>query len=277
MRIFLECGERWIELQPGESILGRDTCCPIQIDDESLSRRHLRFRFVPAEGRVNVEDLMSTNGTWLNDMLLCQQRELRDGDVLVAATRAVAVHIVEDDDPRLAEMVAWATGRRRRKKPKHDSPTTSLTTTCPRCQAPLATAAEPCARCEEARVARLDKTPPLDRRREPRIQISLPVRYKSATARFSSCVCDISMGGVFIASRRSEVPVTPCRITIKPRSGPSFTAEGEVCHVVQEDTALGRPPGFGIKFTALEYRGRQWIYNAIRDEMTWFHDTSPGG
>jgi pSer/pThr/pTyr-binding forkhead associated (FHA) protein len=266
MRVFLEYWDKWFELQPGDTVVGRDSCCPIQLEDEAISRRHLRFRLEP--GRVTSEDLMSTNGTRLNDVPLHRQCELRDGDELVLGHGLVVVHILADDDERVPALQERATGGRRKRAERRD-PTTAPLATCPQCHHPLPGLGKPCARCEAT------ERPPRERRREPRIRVSLPVRYKSATAHFSSLVNDISLGGAFIASKLSEPPITSCLITIEPEDGPTFSAEGEVRHVMPVDGSRGRPAGFGIKFKTLEYRGRQWIYNAVQDEMTCFNDTSP--
>src|SRR5262245_171022 len=44
-------------------VVGREPPCDLAIDDASLSRRHARITLV--EGEIIVEDLGSTNGTWL--------------------------------------------------------------------------------------------------------------------------------------------------------------------------------------------------------------------
>lgn len=57
-------GERRIELSPGQSLtIGRDEACDVTLEDEAVSRQHAR---VQATGDlVEVEDLSSSNGTWL--------------------------------------------------------------------------------------------------------------------------------------------------------------------------------------------------------------------
>jgi hypothetical protein len=267
MRVFLEYWNKWFELQPGDTVVGRDSCCPVQLEDEAISRRHVRFR-LERHGRVTVEDLMSTNGTRLNDEPLLRWREAHDGDELLLGHGLVVVHVLEDDDDRVPRLRELAAGSGRKRAGRRD-PTTAPLATCPQCHQPLPGPGEPCVRCEAR------ERPPRERRREPRIRVALPVRYKSATAHFSSLVSDISLGGAFIASKLSEPPITTCLITIQPEDGPVFSAEGEVRHVMPVDTVRGHPAGFGIKFTTLEYRGRQWIYNAVQDEMTCFNDTSP--
>lgn len=57
---------------------GRDPGLPLPLDDEQVSRRHLRL--VPTDGSATVEDLGSTNGTYVNDQPIHGPRELRVGD-----------------------------------------------------------------------------------------------------------------------------------------------------------------------------------------------------
>lgn len=66
-------------VKPGELMIGRSSQAHLQIDHESVSRRHARV--VTAESSVTVSDLGSTNGTYVNDEPV-DTRELRDGDLI---------------------------------------------------------------------------------------------------------------------------------------------------------------------------------------------------
>ena len=61
-------------------VLGRGEGCEIRIDDTSVSRRHARI--VPDADGYLVEDLQSTNGTFVNDRVTDGQHRLHDGDYL---------------------------------------------------------------------------------------------------------------------------------------------------------------------------------------------------
>ncbi len=56
---------------------GRSTKCDIPIDQESVSRKHARIWWTGSGYRV--KDLGSTNGTYVNDLLI-NEHELHDGD-----------------------------------------------------------------------------------------------------------------------------------------------------------------------------------------------------
>jgi len=77
---FLEHWNRRIDLQAGETIIGRDPRCDVHLQDDALSRRHLLF--VVDDAGATVEDLGSTNGTTLNSKRLRGPHPIHDGDVL---------------------------------------------------------------------------------------------------------------------------------------------------------------------------------------------------
>jgi len=66
-------------LKPGEILIGRSSQAAIQIDHESVSRRHARLLL--SESGVQLSDLGSTNGTYVNDEPITE-RTLSNGDLL---------------------------------------------------------------------------------------------------------------------------------------------------------------------------------------------------
>jgi two-component system cell cycle response regulator len=66
----------------GESslIVGRGDDCDLRIQDHSVSRKHARIE--PTDTGVYVADLVSTNGTFINDRLIDGRLVLHDGDYL---------------------------------------------------------------------------------------------------------------------------------------------------------------------------------------------------
>ena len=74
-----QCGQTF-SLDQGSLVLGRDPRSGIVIDHPQISRRHARF-IQRGEGWV-VEDLGSTNGTFLNGAHIVTPQRLTDGDVI---------------------------------------------------------------------------------------------------------------------------------------------------------------------------------------------------
>jgi two-component system cell cycle response regulator len=61
--------------------VGRSSGCEIQLDEESVSRKHASF-LVHLDGRVVARDHGSTNGTYVNDRAIKGDFDLRDGDLV---------------------------------------------------------------------------------------------------------------------------------------------------------------------------------------------------
>ncbi len=80
-------------LTAGEMVVGRSSQAQLQIDHESVSRRHARI--VLTEGSVLVSDLGSTNGTYVNDDPI-QERTLTHGD-LIKVGRTILKYLSTDD------------------------------------------------------------------------------------------------------------------------------------------------------------------------------------
>jgi pSer/pThr/pTyr-binding forkhead associated (FHA) protein len=75
------------------STIGREGC-DITVSDPDASRRHAQVEI--ADDRLSIEDLGSTNGTFVNGERIDQRRRLNDGDeVRIGATR----WIVRAPDP----------------------------------------------------------------------------------------------------------------------------------------------------------------------------------
>jgi len=75
-------------------VIGRSPQCDIQVDQESVSRNHCRIRFT-GDGFL-VQDLGSTNGTYVNDDVVEGEGRLRHGDQLKVG-RTILKFIIGDD------------------------------------------------------------------------------------------------------------------------------------------------------------------------------------
>ena len=61
-------------------LIGRGNECDVRLDAEAVSRRHARIYYTPEGWRV--EDLGSTNGTWVNDFPVQGVAALDDRDLI---------------------------------------------------------------------------------------------------------------------------------------------------------------------------------------------------
>ena len=76
----------------GSTTIGRDQSSGIVIDDSEASRRHASFS-VEDDG-VRVEDLSSTNGTWVAGERIAAPRVVRPGEKIRVGTTVLEVRAV---------------------------------------------------------------------------------------------------------------------------------------------------------------------------------------
>ena len=74
-----------IPLPDGEVTLGREPTCALPVIDPSVSRKHCLLRY--EDGRFQVKDLASRNGTVVNGVTIKEQW-LRHGDGSRSAIRS---------------------------------------------------------------------------------------------------------------------------------------------------------------------------------------------
>lgn len=85
---------RRMKLDAPEVFLGRGRDCHVQLPSDSVSRRHIRL--APASTYVILEDLGSTNGTYLHGKAV-QRALLADGDTVFVGPYACAIRRTEDE------------------------------------------------------------------------------------------------------------------------------------------------------------------------------------
>jgi predicted component of type VI protein secretion system len=77
-------------LQPGQTLtVGRTPPCDVQLDDPSVSRRHCTITLL-ANGRLQVADLESANGTFINERPI-KDATARSGDLIRAGSAILDV------------------------------------------------------------------------------------------------------------------------------------------------------------------------------------------
>lgn len=68
------------DLMPGETVAGRNPDCPIPLDFQGISRRH--FMIEVNDAGATVQDLGSSNGTYVNNEKIQGVRALKRGDMV---------------------------------------------------------------------------------------------------------------------------------------------------------------------------------------------------
>jgi len=84
-------------LEGDQLMIGRDSTNEIVINDAEVSRRHARLTF--QGGKYVLEDLGSTNGTFVNGQRLAGPRVLKAGEVVSFGEQIVLVFEVVSIDP----------------------------------------------------------------------------------------------------------------------------------------------------------------------------------
>jgi hypothetical protein len=91
--------DRSIGLARGENVVGRDAASAVWIDDESVSRRHARITVPADEARsATIEDLNSTNGTYLRGRRVTRPEPLADGDRITIGNVALLLRTSSGGD-----------------------------------------------------------------------------------------------------------------------------------------------------------------------------------
>jgi DNA-binding winged helix-turn-helix (wHTH) protein len=81
-RYWLAWNDRTFALSGGDNLIGRNPECGIWVDAAGVSRRHARLRLDTESGDAAIEDLGSTNGTFVNEARVESPVTLRDGDTV---------------------------------------------------------------------------------------------------------------------------------------------------------------------------------------------------
>ncbi len=73
-------GEKYILNRP-ETIIGRHEDAHIQVEEDNVSRQHAKIKL--HNSKVTIEDLQSTNGTFINTKRLKEEVVLKEGDLIL--------------------------------------------------------------------------------------------------------------------------------------------------------------------------------------------------
>lgn len=81
-RVWLVWKDRTFLLAAGENIIGRDPHCGVWLDASGVSRQHASIRIDAVSRSASLDDLDSTNGTFLKGAAVVAPTQLSDGDVI---------------------------------------------------------------------------------------------------------------------------------------------------------------------------------------------------
>ena len=88
---------RTATLAEGDNVIGRDPRCSVWLDAPGVSRRHATIRVDSASRRVALEDLGSTNGTFLRRSRVRAEVALADGDEIKVGTVVLTIRLWASD------------------------------------------------------------------------------------------------------------------------------------------------------------------------------------
>jgi DNA-binding winged helix-turn-helix (wHTH) protein len=92
-RCWLIRGDRTFGLVDGDNIVGRDPGCSVWLNAASVSRRHARIRVDSGRQRLTLDDLGSSNGTFLGGSRVEHEVELADGAVVKFGSVQTTLHL----------------------------------------------------------------------------------------------------------------------------------------------------------------------------------------
>jgi DNA-binding winged helix-turn-helix (wHTH) protein len=85
--------DRTYQLAEGNNIIGRDPRSDLWLDADGVSRRHAIIRVDSNDRRVTLEDLGSTNGTFVERASIEGEVALSNGDLIQVGTVDLTVHL----------------------------------------------------------------------------------------------------------------------------------------------------------------------------------------
>jgi len=91
--LFLEWNDRPMFLADGDNIIGRGEDCSLVVDAENVSRRHAKI--VVTRGKAAIEDLGSTNGTFVNRERVTASTPIKNGDEVSFGTLAMRFRVID--------------------------------------------------------------------------------------------------------------------------------------------------------------------------------------
>jgi DNA-binding winged helix-turn-helix (wHTH) protein len=103
-RCWLVWNDQTLPLIAGENVVGRDPRCGVWVDASGVSRRHAQIDVTPEQ--VSIEDLASSNGTFVKGRKLTASRVLDDGDEIELGAATLTFRSWSDERAAKTERIA---------------------------------------------------------------------------------------------------------------------------------------------------------------------------
>lgn len=107
-RFWLMWRNRTFLLSSGDNVIGRDPHCSVWLDHAGVSRRHARILIASGSGGAVLDDLESTNGTFVGRQRVQSQTPLDDGDIIRVGSVALTFRAWSDKPSRTKRIRARA-------------------------------------------------------------------------------------------------------------------------------------------------------------------------
>lgn len=91
-QVFVRADGRSTPLADTDIVLGRSPYCTIQLDHRSVSRVHATVRL--RDGQIEIEDMGSANGTFVNGDRIAAPRIVRSEDTILVGAVPVTLVVV---------------------------------------------------------------------------------------------------------------------------------------------------------------------------------------
>jgi len=105
-RYWLVWNDRTFVLAEGNNVIGRDPKCEVWLDASGVSRRHAKISVNGRTRTVALEDMNSTNGTFLQRSRIVDRVDLSDGDLIKIGEVELRFRAWFADKPRPTERIA---------------------------------------------------------------------------------------------------------------------------------------------------------------------------
>lgn len=105
VKCWLAWNDRTFMLGTGDNIIGRAPHCRVWLDVPGVSRQHARIQIAAGGRSASIEDLGSTNGTFVRGSRLVALEDLSDGDVIQIGSVALTFRVWTADSMKKTERI----------------------------------------------------------------------------------------------------------------------------------------------------------------------------